>query len=98
MYKIIFLSMAFENPRDQHSFNLLDESFDTVDKAREFVLKLIEEDKASFIDGDEDLAENVEFNIDEYPHADDYEIVYEVNSFGDLVYQNEYKIVYSIWN
>ena len=98
MYKIIFLSMAFENPRDQHNFSLLDESFDSVDKAREFVLKLIEEDKASFIDGDEDLAENVEFNIDEYPHDDDYEIVYEVNSYGDLVYQNEYKIVYSIWN
>ena len=28
MYKVIFLSMAFENPRDQHNFSLLDESFD----------------------------------------------------------------------
>ena len=93
MYKVIFLSMAFDNPRDQHNFSLLDESFDTVDEAREFVLELIEEDKVNFIDGDEDIAENVEFNVDEYPHTDYYEIDYEVNSFGDLVYQNEYKIV-----
>lgn len=98
MYKIIFLSMAAEDPLDQHNFSLLDESFDSVDKAKEFVLKLIEEDKVSFIDGDEDLAENAEFNVDEYPHDDDYEIDYEVFSFGDLLYKNEYKIVYSIWN
>lgn len=93
MYKVIFLSMAFEDPRDQHNFSLLDESFDTVDEAREFVLELIEEDKLSFIDGVEDIAENVDFNVEEYPHAGYYEIDYEVNSFGDLLYQNEYKIV-----
>lgn len=96
MYKIIFLSMANEDPIEQHNFNIFDESFNTRDEAIKFVKEeLVKEDVIGFIDGDEEIEQTHRFELDEYPSGNDYEISHAVyyKRYDELIYINYYKIV-----
>lgn len=90
MYKIIFLSIAQDEPLEQHNFDLLDETFNSFEEARNYIIDtLIEQDKEEFIDGDDEMKEISDFDLYENKET----ITHEVYTYGDLVYKNEYKIV-----
>ena len=96
MYKIIFLSMANEDPIQEHNFNLLDESFETRDDAIKFVKDiLVRDDVVGFIDGDPDIEADHDFEMEEYEDGNDYTIEHSViyKPYRELVYLNKYKIV-----
>ena len=90
MYRVIYLSIAYDDPFDQHNFNIISDTFETIEDAKRFIVdNLIEEDKSDFIDDDDELREITNFEVSEY----DDEVDYEVYTGGDLIYRHEYKIV-----
>lgn len=102
MYKIVYLCMpGQEDVLQEHHFGLLDESFETKEKAVEWLKSdkgPIAEDKRDFLEGyDEEELEDIEgetdFSVEEYAIDGVPEIDYEVYQYGDLVYRHEYKVL-----